>query len=443
MARKAALAIDGGSPTIKSARQPGPKVGYNELMGLISLWPVSDEQKREIRVILKKGPEKAPFLFRYYHPSGKSKVAEFEDAFAAKMGTKHALAVNSCTSALVAALVANGIGPGAEVIVPAYTFFASVSVVVVAKAIPVIAEIDDTLTLDPEDVKRKITPQTKAILTVHMVGTPSQMNELKAIAQEHDLALIEDVAQAFGGYYGGKRLGTVGDAGCFSLDWYKLCTAGEGGVLATDNEYLYARAQSYHDTAACWRPQRYARERFEGELFCGENYRMSELQAAVALASLEKVDRKREQRVAMKKRLRAALEALPGATHHRVPDTDGDCATMLALFAPDAAGAKKAVAALKAEGVSAAGIYDREVRDWHIYSYWQQIMQQKTATAEGCPFTCPYYEGQLPEYREDMCPNTLDYLSRVVILNVNEAWDEKYADQVAEATRKVFGVYFA
>jgi 8-amino-3,8-dideoxy-alpha-D-manno-octulosonate transaminase len=179
----------------------------------------------------------------------------------------------------------------------------------------------------------------------------------------------------------------------------------------------------------------------KGELFCGENYRMSELQAAVALANLKKVDRRREQRVKMKKRLRAALEGLPGAQHHRVPDPEGDCATGLFLFAPDAAGARKAIDALKAEGISTGGIYDKQVRDWHIYRYWEHILQQKTPTPEGCPFTCPYYKGRLPEYSETMCPRTLDYLSRTVIININESWDDAYCDLVAKAVWKVFAAY--
>ena len=204
------------------------------------------------------------------------------------IGTKYCLAVNSCTSALIASYRALGIGAGDEVIVPAYTFFASAAGVVACNGIPVIAEVDDSLTLDPEAAERAMTRRTKAIVVVHMRGAAGQMDALLDLAKRKGLPLVEDVAQAGGGSFLGKRLGSLGATGCFSFDHYKVMSSGEGGFVTTDDEWLYTRAQSWHDTAACWRPDRFARERREGELFAGENYRMSELQGAVAIAQIRK-----------------------------------------------------------------------------------------------------------------------------------------------------------
>src|SRR5450759_4087045 len=166
------------------------------------------------------------------------------------MGAKHCLAMNSCTSALISALVAVGVGPGDEVIVNSYTFFASCAAIVAAKAVPVICEIDDSLTMDPNDLERKITEHTKAVIAVHMRGAPCDMDRITAICRKHDVRLIEDCAQACGGSYKGKPLGTFGDIGCFSFQYHKIITAGEGGACITNDDRLYDRLMGYHDTDA-------------------------------------------------------------------------------------------------------------------------------------------------------------------------------------------------
>ena len=247
---------------------------------------IGEAEKKEVMEVLDN-----KYLFRYYGPEGvESKVRKFEEHFKAKMGAKHCLATSSCTGALLSALTACGIGPGDECIVTGYTFFASCAAIVGAKAIPVIAEVDETLTIDPADIEKKITPATKGIVCVHMRGVPCDMDAIMAIAKKHDLRVIEDCAQACGATYKGKFVGTFGDCGCFSFQYHKTITAGEGGALLTNDDRLYARACSYHDTAACWRPDRFAPQRFEGELFCGSNFRMSELCGAVMCAQLDRLD---------------------------------------------------------------------------------------------------------------------------------------------------------
>jgi len=314
---------------------------------------------------------------------------------------------------------------------------------VVAKGIPVIAEVDDSLTLDPADVEAKITPQTVAIAPVHMAGMPCDMDALMDIARRHNLKVIEDAAQAGGGTYKGKRLGTIGDMGCFSLDYYKTFVSGEGGVVCTNDEWLDMRAQSYHDTAACWRPDRYAKERKPGELFCGENYRMSELAAAVALAQLRKVDERCRTWRQAKQAILSRIAPQPNLHLQPSHDADGEAAYTLTFFAPSEELAGKVAEALAAEGIGAGGTYSDKVRDWHVYSYWEQVIEKKTATAEGCPFSCPLYKGQGNVYSVDMCPKTLDWMSRAVRIGIDGAWTDSDCAKIAEAINKVAAVYLA
>ena len=408
--------------------------GREELMEIIDLWGYSEEAQRKILAVLESEIPPPPHLFRYYGPEdGRGKVWQAERLFEETIGTRYALAVNSGTSALMAAIAAAGIGPGDEVIVPGYTFFASASVVVASRAIPVIADINDSLNLDPEDVRRRLTPQTKAVIVVHMQGMPADMDEIMAIARERDLLVIEDVAQACGGSYAGKKLGTIGDLGCFSFDFYKIAQSGEGGFVATDDEFLNMRAQSWHDTAACWRPDRYAAERREGELFCGENYRMSEMSGAVALAQIRKLEGHISRLQAAKRRVRERIIEHDGFSLRRQPDPAGDASTALVMFGPSPEGALAIMAAMRERGVGAGGRFDQTVRDWHVYNFWEHILEQKTVTEEGCPFTCPYYEGTLPEYGPEMCPRTLDLLGRSIHLGVAEDWTDEDAERIAEA----------
>ena len=397
---------------------------------------IGEEEKQQVLEVLDR-----KYLFRYYGPEQyPSKVRELETKFAARVGSKYALAVNSCTSALITALIACGVGPGDEVIVSGYTFFASCAAIVAAKAIPVIAEVDETLTIDVDDIERKITPATKAILPVHMRGVPCDMDRIMAVARKHNLMVIEDVAQAMGGTYKGKSLGTIGDCGCYSFQYHKIITAGEGGMVVTNDERLYDRSMGYHDTAACWRPDRFAGQRYEGELFCGVNYRMSELTGAVMLAQLGKLDelvggmRRNQQRIAEK------IRDLPGIRLRPLNDPDGDVAVCLIFYLDDASKVQPFVEALQAEGVPAAGVFNSGIPDWHIYAHWKHVIEKKTPTPEGCPWSCPYHKGEPVEYSVDMNPQTLDYLSRVIHLDIPPQMSLEDCDMIAHGIRKVAAV---
>jgi len=435
------LAVDGGRKAVKTLPQHS-KLGAEELMAIINLWELSPARRKKIAAILKGQKDlRGPHLFRYYNPRPSAVVAA-EKTFARKIGVKHALAVNSCTSALIAALKALGIGAGDEVIVPAYTFFATAATVGAANAIPVIAEVDDSLTLDPKAVERAITRRTKAIAVVHMRGVPAQMDQLMRVARKHGLPVIEDVAQACGGSFGGKRLGAIGTIGCFSFDFYKIIVSGEGGFVTTNDAWLFTRAQSWHDTAACWRPDRFARERKEGELFCGENYRMSELQGAVAKVQIGKLDRLLRAYRKSKSRILEAIEPRPGLAHQRVPDPKGDAGIDLIMFLPTPQIAKQAVAAMQAEGVPAGSIYDKTVRDWHIYTNWEHVLERKAVAADGLPWSAVPAK-QLPKYSPDMCPRTLDLLSRSIHVNTEAFYTAKDCAAIARGINKVLRAYLA
>jgi len=409
------------------------KIGVEELLEIIRLWNLSAGAMRRLERIIRRDFRTGPHLFRYYVPEGlPDKVEEFERLFAKKMAIPYALAVNSCTSALIASLVACEVGPGDEVIIPAYTFFASVSAVVIAKAIPVIAEIDHTLTIDPEDIERKITKQTKAILPVHMIGRPCRMDEIMKIAKRYKLRVIEDVAQACGATYKGKYLGTFGDCGCFSLDFYKIITSGEGGVITTKDEWLYTRCQSYHDTAACWRPNRFARERKPGELFCGENYRMSQVHAAIGLAQLRKLDLIIKSLRENKNRIVQNIKKSKKFSVSISADPEGEAGTNIVLTFNDIPAAKSFSETLTKEGISSGTMYSSRFRDWHIYSYWEHLIDRKTPTKEGCPYTCSFYKGKLPEYSADMCPRTTEILARSVIIGVSPVYNARECRRIAD-----------
>jgi dTDP-4-amino-4,6-dideoxygalactose transaminase len=372
-------------------------------------------------------------LFRYYGPNpGPSKVAELEKAFAAHMGTTYGLAVTSGTGALVCALTGIGVGPGDEVIVPAYTWIASASAVFAVGGVPIPAEVDESLTLDPVDVERKITRYTKAIMPVHMRGAPCRMDALLEVARKHNLKVIEDTAQADGGSYHGKRLGSIGDVGAFSLQFNKIITCGEGGMVITNSRDVFNRAVMFHDVIGG------ARNNIpEEEILPGVNFRMTELQAAVALAQLRKLDGlldQMRQRKAILKASMADVAARKGVEFRRENDPDGDAAICLVFFLPEAERAHKVAEALSAEGAGAGVMYTPGRSDYHIYPYWSPIMNKRTWTPTSGPWR--WHEGEV-NYSPDMCPRTLELLGRAVHMDISPDLTNNHVEEIAEALNKV------
>ncbi|TML60881.1 MAG: DegT/DnrJ/EryC1/StrS family aminotransferase [Actinobacteria bacterium] len=395
------LARDGGTPARTRPEAPmfpgGMEVGQEELAALA-------------RVIESKN------LFRYYGVGdGPDEVASFEREFAEVMGAKHALCLNAGSSALICALIGAGVGEGDEVIVPAYTWNATPNAVLASRALPVLAEVDESLTLDPLDVERKITPRTRAILPVHMRGAPAAMGELVAIAKTHELVLIEDVCQAAGATYRGRRLGTFGDAGAFSLQFNKIITTGEGGVLITDRDDLLELALDVHDCANS------VRRGVGLPKFAGYNFRASELTGAMARVQLTRLDGLLERMRANHARLASQVGGLPGLELRRGSDDDGDAGIALIAFADHAARAAEAVAALNAEGVLAMQIYSPATPDLHVFPYWAPVLEALEAAGADRPD----------------CPRTLELLERTIHVDVSPLCNEQDLDEIAFAFEKV------
>jgi len=366
---------------------------------------IGEEEKKELLEVIEAG-----YLFRYGsedNPAFKAKVYNLEQEVARLSGVRYAVAVNSGTSALLVALCGLDVGPGDEVIVPGYTFIASMSSIVYARAIPVLAEVDRTFNLDPDDVRRKITSRTKAIMVVHMLGNPARLDELKAIAEEHGLLLIEDCAQAFGASYHGKPIGSIGHVGCFSFNIFKTITSGDGGMVITDDEESYERFFAFHDQGH--KPLRKGVEIGERPLI-GLDFRMTELQAAVLLAQLRKLDKIRSHLQQNKKRFKEHIVDIRGLEFREITDPAGECATLLTVIFPDAKVAQKVAEELGTKVVAGSG--------WHVYSNMEQILNKLTVTSEGCPFTCPYYEGGEVKYWKRMLPRTDDLLSRSINISI-------------------------
>lgn len=361
-------------------------------------------------------------LFRYLKNEDESFTFRFEKEFREASGVGHALAVNSGTSALICALVGLGVSSGDEVIVPAYTYIATAAAVLAIRGIPVIAEIDDSLTLDPADVERKVTPRTKAIIPVHMRGTPSRMDEIMQVARRHNLAVLEDCAQANGGLYRGKPLGSIGHAGAFSLQQFKIITAGEGGAFVTSDQSVYERGCCYHDGAyEFWcaldnRPLRIVP-------FLGENYRMSDLNGALALAQLRKRDRILARLRQIKKHLKSGLEQAPHIEFQDVPDAEGDCAVSLIFFLESEELARQVAGKLQAHGLRATN----SVPDRHFFNHWNYILEKRSSDLYGHPWTDAARPCQI-EYSHDMCPQSTDYLSRHVNIALTQSMSDAHVD---------------
>jgi len=373
-------------------------------------------------------------LFRFGRPACETYTGRLEAEFGALTGSKHAMAVNSGTSALICGLIGLGISSGDEVIIPAYTYVATAAAVLAVRAFPVIAEIDESLTIDPADIERKITPRTKAIIPVHMRGTPSRMHEIMAIARKHGLKVLEDCAQANGGRYHGRSLGSIGDAGAFSMQQFKIITAGEGGAFVTDDKTVFERGALYHDSCyAMWR--KLANDPIGITSFLGENYRMSELNAALALAQL----RKRERILA---RLRAIKTRFLQGIHHLglhlqdVPDPAGDCGTHLVFFAESSERAKTIAASLREQGMAAGSLFDKGIPDRHIYYHWDYVMDRTTPDAYGSPWTDKQRPCQVT-YRRGMCPATEDILGRTVSIPFTQVMSDAHVESCIHAVHLV------
>jgi 8-amino-3,8-dideoxy-alpha-D-manno-octulosonate transaminase len=411
-----ALAIDGGTPV---RTEP---LDFSKGAALLG----AEEADALAAVIAERS------LFRYKGGLASGTVAEFERAACDLLGCRYAVAVANGTAALRCALAALGVGCGDEVIVPAFTFVATVNAVAAAGAVPVFVEIDETLGLDPEDLEVQITDRTRAIIAVHLENVACDLDAVLAIAERRGVAVIEDTAQSFGATYHGRALGTFGALGTFSLQQEKNITAGEGGLVATDDETHYLRAARFQDQGGQFVTS-YASARGDEltEPFTGENLRMGELAGAVAGVQLARLPGILTSLRANKARIVGAVGEISGLTRRRRPDPDGDGSSSVTWFLPESTIAKRFAAALRAEGIPCAQMYGG--RPVYLNA---AVLARRTASAKGGPWACAEHPTDRT-YGPGLCPRTEALAARSMIVPVGVGYRERDCDDVASAVRKV------
>lgn len=331
-----------------------------------------DEERKELNDVLESG-----ILMRYGFDGARKghwKAKELEKAITETFGCRYAQLTSSGTSALTTAMSALGIGYGHEVIMPCFTFVASFEAVLSVGAIPVLVDVDETLTLNPDAVRKAITANTKCVMPVHMCGSMADLDALKTICAEHDLILLEDACQSIGGSYKGKMLGTIGDAGTFSFDFVKTITCGEGGVVMTNNEDVYVKSDGYtdhgHDHLGVDRGA-------DLHPFVGYNFRISELHAAVGLAQVRKLDTFLSIQKKNHAQLKSILMQVPEISYRVIPDETGDSCTFLSWFLPTEEITRSVVAELKSQGIIAGNFYWFD-NNWHYIRKWDHLKNATT-----------------------------------------------------------------
>lgn len=439
------LGLKGGLKAVSTIEGKGePKIGVEEFMAVAGRFGLSKTCLSKIRSALRQeNIGEGPFLANYY--SGLRETANDRMAKAARKAfdVKYAIPCSSGTGALHSAFVAVGVGPGKEVICPAIGFFATASAVVMAKGIPVFCDVDDSMHMDPSKIEELITPRTVAIAPTAVMGGVYDMGGIMKVARRHKLRVVEDVAQSSGGTFKGRKLGTIGDVGCFSISSYKTVGGGEGGLILTNSKRLYERCSVTVEAGGLWRPERFARPRYKGEIFCGLNYRLSELEAAVDAVQIPKMAGIGRRFRAGKRRILRRLGTYKEIVPQKLNDPDGEVAYQLRFFPKTKALGRKIVKALEAEGVQAALRGNSKNPDWHQYSFMFPITLQATATEDGCPFQCPIYldaGGKARTARGD-CPVADDLFDRVVIISLNQWYSAADCRNIANGINKVLGAY--
>lgn len=332
---------------------------------------INNEEKEAIDEVF----EKSGVLFRHGFDTKRNgiyKVNEFEKEFAKKFGVKYARAVSSGTAALLIALKALGIKPGDEVITQSFTFVATVEAIIEAGAIPIITDINESLNMDIEDLAKKITDKTKVIIPVHMLGVSCQMDKIMEIAKKKNISVLEDTAQAIGGEFNGKKLGTIGDVGIFSFDFGKTITTGEGGMVVTNNKEIYELAKEYSDHGHQENPNF---ERYEDtRRISGFNFSMTELQGAVGLVQLNKLEHILTCQKENKRKIKEGIKNILRIKFRELPDRKGDCGDALIFFVEDKEKAKYIGKKLQKCGIGVKNI--PSALTWHFAGTWSHMLPQ-------------------------------------------------------------------
>jgi len=424
--RRENLALYGGNP-VRSSPLPLEFPGIHH-MG-------EEEIEAAVRVLRSRSP------FRFYGIDLQGEVDAFESEFAAFEGSSHCLALTSGTGALHTALAALGVGPGQEVIVPAYLWVSVVAAVVNLGAIPVLADVDDTFCMDPADAEAKITPRTTGLIVVHMSGAPADVKAINEIARRHGLFLLEDCAQCAGGSVDGKRVGTFGDIGIFSFQMNKNMTSGEGGCLVTDNESLYYRAVAVHDTG--FARDAAGRVMYDKLEYClwGRGYRLDEIRAAILRVQLRKLPQIIGSMRRSKYRIREALKQFPEVALRRIIDERGDTGCFLFTTFFSAELAREFNRALRAEGIVtfSQGINDIVMTDWGLHLYYNipSLVHRTGLDKRRTPWLLEENQSSHAAYEKGTCPNADSLFERTNLLAIPSSLSEEDENDIILAFIKV------
>jgi 8-amino-3,8-dideoxy-alpha-D-manno-octulosonate transaminase len=396
--------------------QPYKTINYTIMAGTEFY---GQEEKKEINDVLETG-----IFFRFNHDAQRNgiwKAKEFEAEVAKLVGAKYAHAVSSGSTAVSCALAAAGIGAGDEVIVPPFTYIASVEAVIFAGALPVFAEIDETLCLSAEGIKKAITPKTKAILLVHMCGQMAQMDQIMEVVKEHNLVLVEDAGQAMAASYEGTSTGLFGKTGCYSFDFFKIATAGEGGVMVTNDENAYKLADNYSDHG---HDHQGNNRGMENHPVLGFNYRISELHAAIGLVQTRRVPMIREVNNKHKKQLMNQLGKINGVSFATIPDANGDSATFLNMLLPNTDIAMKVVDEFNKTGIAGFNYWFTNM--YHFINQWNHIKEGKVAAKTNVQLL-----GAPQDYQNLNLPKTQETIGRLISFGIKATWTEKEVEELA------------
>jgi len=421
-----------------------PKIGIEEFMAVAERFGFTPEALERIRsAVSVEDLGGGPFLANYYANLPETRVQAFERIARETFGTRYAIGASSGTGALHAAFVAAGVGPGTEVICPAIGFYATAAAVVMANGVPVFCDVDESLSMDPQKIESLITDRTVALAPTCVMGSVPDMDPIMAVARGHGLKVVEDCAQSCGGRYRDQFVGTFGDIGCFSISAYKIVGGGEGGLILMDDERLHDRALNLAEGGGLWRPERFAPPRYEGELFVGTNYRMSELEGAIDGVQLGKmpqvVDRFRQ----VKSRISAELKTYREITPQKLNDPDGEVGYNLRFFPESIDLGEKIVEALKAQNVGAGMRGQNGGPDWHIYHWMFPITTRTGATPHSCSYNCDHYRDLAGErtYARGDCPVADDLYDRVITIGLNQWYTEEDCRNVGQAIDRALDAY--
>ena len=385
-----------------------------------------EEEKKQIDDVMNTG-----ILMRYGFDAqrkGNWKAKELEQKIIKTFDCKYAQLTSSGTAALTTAMAALGIGYGDEVIMPAFTFVASFEAVISAGAIPVLVDIDESLTLDPNAVKAAITSKTKCIMPVHMCGSMADLDELKNICKENKLILLEDACQSIGATYKGKHVGTIGDAGTFSFDFVKTITCGEGGVVMTNNEDVYTKCDGYTDHG---HDHKGADRGADLHPFVGYNYRISELHAAIGVAQIGKLDNFLSIQRKNHGLLKSILSSIPEVTFRKIHDVEGNSCSFLSWFLPDAETTSSVVAELKSQNILAGNFYWFE-NNWHYIRKWDHLTNNGFLNNQS-----EQLQKQLQKYAANPFSASDAIMSRCISTAISLTWTE---EQINEKGEKIVAV---